>query len=67
LAKIARAEQLDFITITDHNTIAGFSELAEHLNYPVIPGIEVTLDKGHFNVFGMGGVEEMDGRCLRES
>lgn len=54
VAELARAEGLDFIAITDHNTIAGFTELDENLNFLVIPGIEVTLDKGHFNVFGMG-------------
>ena len=53
VAGIARAEGLDFITITDHNTIDGFSELDEQLNFPIIPGIEITLDRGHFNVFGM--------------
>ena len=54
VAKLARTEGLDFITITDHNTIAGFSELDENLDFPIIPGIEVTLSRGHFNVFGMG-------------
>ena len=53
VAGIARAEGLDFITITDHNTIDGFSELDEHLKILIIPGIEITLDRGHFNVFGM--------------
>ncbi len=43
VAKLARMEGLDFITITDHNTIAGFSELDENLDFPIIPGIEVTL------------------------
>ena len=53
VAELARAEGLDFVTITDHNTIAGLSELDQNLNFPIIPGIEVTLDKGHFNVFGI--------------
>lgn len=53
VAELARAEGLDFVTITDHNTIAGLSELEQNLNFPIIPGIEVTLDKGHFNVFGI--------------
>ena len=53
VAGIARAEGLDFITITDHNTINGFSELDENLDLPIIPGIEVTLTRGHFNVFGI--------------
>jgi hypothetical protein len=54
VAQLAKTEGLDFVTFSDHNSIEGFLELNENINYPVIPGIEVTLDKGHFNVFGMG-------------
>lgn len=54
VAEIARAEGLDFVSITDHNTIRGLSKLDPGLDYPVIPGMEVTLEKGHFNVFGIG-------------
>ncbi len=54
VAQLAKNEKLDFVTFTDHNSIEGFSELNENLDYPVIPGIEITLDEGHFNVFGMG-------------
>jgi len=53
VAELARAEGLDFVTITDNNTISGLSEFDKNLNFPIIPGIEVTLDKGHFNVFGI--------------
>ncbi|MBK5107616.1 MAG: CehA/McbA family metallohydrolase, partial [Anaerolineales bacterium] len=35
-------------------TIRGLQGLEPNLNFPVIPGIEITLDKGHFNVFGIG-------------
>ncbi|MEA2007890.1 MAG: CehA/McbA family metallohydrolase [Chloroflexota bacterium] len=52
-AELAQAEGLDFLAITDHNTIAGLSQLKKDLGILVIPGIEITLDKGHFNVFGM--------------
>ena len=55
LAGIAKAEGLDFIAITDHNTIAGLLELNDNLDFLVIPGLEITFDKGHFNVFGLGG------------
>ena len=55
LAELARDEGLDFLVLTDHNTIDGFSEIDENINFAFIPGIEVTLSKGHFNVFGMGG------------
>jgi hypothetical protein len=53
LAELAREEGLDYLALTDHNTIAGFSEIEANLNFPFIPGIEVTLSDGHFNVFGM--------------
>ena len=55
LAGIAKAEGLDFIAITDHNTIAALYELSDNLDFLVIPGLEITFDKGHFNVFGMNG------------
>jgi hypothetical protein len=53
LAELAREEGLDFLALTDHNTIEGFSKIEENLDFLFIPGIEVTLAKGHFNVFGM--------------
>ena len=53
LAEFAQAEGLDFLAITDHNTIDGFPEIDENLEFLFIPEIEVTLSKGHFNVFGM--------------
>jgi len=55
LAGIAKAEGLDFIAITDHNTIAGLQERSDYLDFLVIPGLEITFDKGHFNVFGLDG------------
>jgi hypothetical protein len=54
VAAIARAEGLDFVSITDHNTINGLKKFNPDLDFPVIPGMEVTLEKGHFNVFGIG-------------
>lgn len=53
LAELAQAEGLDFLAVTDHNTIEGFSNIEDDMNFPFIPGIEVTLTGGHFNVFGM--------------
>jgi len=58
LAGIAKAEGLDFIAITDHNTIAGLQELSDNLDFLVIPGLEITFDKGHFNVFGLDGLHD---------
>jgi hypothetical protein len=55
LVEVARAEGLDFITITDHNTIDALSKFGEEPTILIIPGLEVTLKEGHFNVFGMEG------------
>lgn len=55
LVEVARAEGLDFITITDHNTIDAFSKFGEEPTIIIIPGLEATLKNGHFNVFGMEG------------
>jgi len=64
IAEMAKAEGLDFIAITDHNTIAGFSELSQDLDFLIIPGLEITFDRGHFNVFGMDTWRDwMDGFC----
>jgi len=54
LLDAAHAEGLDFLAITDHNTIAAFEQ---HLDSPVmiLPGIEVTVIEGHFNIFGLKG------------
>lgn len=51
--ELAIAEGLDFIAYTDHNTMEGYKKLRKDLDFIVIPGIEMSLDKGHFNVFGM--------------
>lgn len=48
-----RAERLglDFVALTDHNTISGLSEI---MDFPVllIRGMEITTYFGHFNVYG---------------
>ncbi len=56
IVRMARERGLDFLAITDHNTIANRRDLA-HLPDPgliLIPGVEVTTFKGHFNVWGIG-------------
>ena len=53
----ARALGLDFLAITDHNTLSHLIELAA-LDTPdliLIPGFEVTTYKGHWNVWGDRG------------
>lgn len=56
LVAMARARGLDFLAITDHNTISSQRELAA-LQDPgilLIRGVEVTTFKGHFNIWGIG-------------
>nr|WP_055507315.1 CehA/McbA family metallohydrolase [Nonomuraea pusilla] len=53
LAGLARARGLDFLAVTDHNTVSHHPWLAaaDH-GITLIPGQEVTTDRGHANVFG---------------
>jgi len=55
LARLARAEGLDFLAITDHNTIDSFGKFGDDTGLLVIPGIEISLAEGHWNVFGIEG------------
>lgn len=55
LVEVARAEGLDFFAITDHNTIDAYAEFGEVTDILIIPGLEVTLEIGHYNVFGLEG------------
>ena len=48
-------EKLDFLTVTDHNNLRAMDFLDAGLPSMVLPGVEVTLTEGHFNVFGMEG------------
>jgi hypothetical protein len=52
----ARARGLDFIAITDHNTVSHFDAMRELAPYfdkmLLIPGREITTFDGHANVFG---------------
>jgi hypothetical protein len=49
----AKSTGLDFFALTDHNTIDGLHELFPVSNILIIPGLEVTLAIGHFNVLGV--------------
>lgn len=65
LIQMAREFGLDFLAITDHNSLSCQQELAS-LTDPsllLIRGIEVTTFKGHFNVWGIG--DWVDFRVLR--
>ena len=51
LAESARANGLDLIALTDHNTMSGYADLAE-TGLPFIRGIEWTTFYGHMLVLG---------------
>lgn len=61
LVEVARREGLDFFAITDHNTVGAYGEFGE-AGLLVIPGIEATYDRGHWNIFGL----TEDGDWLRQ-
>lgn len=63
--ELARERGLDFLAVTDHNTTSTQYELATLSNSDLIliPGLEVTTFKGHFNVWGIG--DWVDFRVLR--
>ena len=58
----AREARLDFLAVTDHNTVSHHADLAAYREEDVllIPGQEVTSYRGHANVWGCG--EWMDFR-----
>jgi PHP domain len=55
LARFAAGRGLDFLAVTDHNTVSHHRELpaasAAH-GIALLPGQEVTIDAGHANVLG---------------
>ncbi len=55
-AQMAASRGLDFIAITDHNSLAQYAEMRELQPYfsklLLIPGREMTTFYGHFNEFG---------------
>ncbi len=55
LGDLAMEQGLDFLTITDHNSIKAFDDFDDLYNRMILPGVEITLDQGHCNVFGFEG------------
>jgi len=58
LIDAARRYGLDYLAMTDHNTIAGWKEIeaeidADTLGVTVIKSLEITSKKGHANVHGI--------------
>jgi hypothetical protein len=55
LACLAAEQGLDFLAVTDHNTVSHHRELAaagRHAGIQLLPGQEVTTGLGHANAFG---------------
>jgi hypothetical protein len=52
---LARDQGLDFVAITDHNKIGAWEQLSHPPEILVLPGLEVTLHEGHWNVFPIAG------------
>lgn len=55
LAALAAASGLDFLAVTDHNTVSHHPALPRagaRAGVVLIPGQEVTTDRGHANAFG---------------
>ena len=55
LAAAARAQGLDFLAVTEHNTVSHLPHLAAHAgpDLLLIPGEEITTDHGHANAWGI--------------
>jgi hypothetical protein len=51
----ARAQELDFVAVTEHNTVSHLPEILGDVSKDVllIPGMEITTDRGHANVWGL--------------
>ncbi|GII61236.1 hypothetical protein Skr01_13210 [Sphaerisporangium krabiense] len=55
LAALAAGQGLDFLAVTDHNTVSHHAELpaaAAAAGITLVPGQEITTDLGHANAFG---------------
>jgi hypothetical protein len=52
LIEAAKKFSLDFIALTDHNTVSGFEEALKS-DFPVLRGEEITTFYGHFCVYGI--------------
>jgi predicted metal-dependent phosphoesterase TrpH len=55
LIATARAQKLDFVAVTEHNTVSHLPELGAFASDDLllIPGMEITTDRGHTNVWGI--------------
>lgn len=61
----AKAQGLDFLAITDHNRVDILDKFEAAPEVLVIPGMEITLQNGHFNVYGIQGwLDWMENVCI---
>jgi hypothetical protein len=60
LIAAARAQGLDYLAVTDHNTPSHLPDLTTYASHDLllIPGIEITTYRGHANVWGVRGWHE---------
>jgi hypothetical protein len=67
LAHVARQRGLDFVAVTDHNTVSHhpYVRASSAHDLLLIPGEEVTTYYGHANVWGLD--HWLDFRCRRDS
>jgi PHP domain-containing protein len=63
IAHVAASRGLDFLAVTDHNTMSHLPDLAENSSETLllIPSMEITTYYGHANVWGIR--EWLDFRC----
>jgi hypothetical protein len=52
LARLGVASGLDFLAITDHNTVSHHPSLPGESGILLVPGQELTTDRGHANAYG---------------
>jgi hypothetical protein len=52
LARLAAGSGLDFLAITDHNTVSHHPSLPAESAILLVPGQEITTERGHANAYG---------------
>lgn len=49
----ARQDRLDYLFVTDHNSMSSNEGLCSTPDLTVLPGVEITYYDGHYNLFGL--------------
>ncbi len=60
LVAVARAQGLDYLGVTEHNTVSHLPDLTRNATSDLllIPAIEITTYRGHANVWGIRAMQE---------